>query len=352
MLVGASIWFLFPAPNRGAAMTLAQLTLPWGETLTVPTWTRPPMVAAPIYLVVASVNVFVLLGAVHLFQRDRVGGLLIGLGGATGLVTTMAGLAADFGWMALPYMGDLPFAFWVVMIATQLARENAQSRQQHSSTISACGRSSITRCTSSGLLDVDGTVLEANRPVLEAVGVTAEAVVGRKFWETAIWAHSEELRVRVHQACLAAAKGETVRFETAHPLPSGGVGYVDFSLKPIRDEQGVVILLVPEGRDITERKKTQAALNRLVDVIGPQTGQDFFQTAVDSLCAICEAEFAFVAALDPTTPSTVRTIAVSKEGKCDDNFTYDLNGTPCATIIGRSLCYFPSDVRTRFPDDA
>jgi two-component system, NarL family, sensor histidine kinase UhpB len=37
---------------------------------------------------------------------------------------------------------------------------------------------------------------------------------------------------------------------------------VDFSLKPARNERGDVVLLIPEGRDITERKQTQQALEQ------------------------------------------------------------------------------------------
>ena len=35
---------------------------------------------------------------------------------------------------------------------------------------------------------------------------------------------------------------------------------VDFSLKPVRDSQGAVVLLIPEGHDITERKEAEEAL--------------------------------------------------------------------------------------------
>ena len=57
-----------------------------------------------------------------------------------------------------------------------------------------------------------------------------------------------------------ASRGETVRFEATHLTPEGKTMWVDFSLTPVKDEQGDVVLLVPEGRDITERKLAEEAL--------------------------------------------------------------------------------------------
>ncbi len=350
VLLAAIAFFVLFNPARGANLILTKVDLPWGETLTVPRWSELPGWALPVYLAVASVNLFVLLGAARLFRTDRTGGVLVGLCGVTGLWTTVAGGLADRGILSLPYMGDLPFAFWVVMIATQFARENAQARARHRLNDQRLRAIFDHTLHFMGLLDVDGRVLEANRPVLDAVGVPPDAVLGHRFWETPIWAHSTELQARVRDACAAAAQGRTVRFETWHPLPSGATGYVDFSVTPITDA-GRVILIVPEGRDITERKHTQAALDRIVDVIGSQTGQDFFQTAVDALCGICGTEFALVSAVDQVEPGVLRTIAVSRGGRRQPNFSYDVQHTPCATVIGHGACYYPSGVQALFPED-
>ena len=41
----------------------------------------------------------------------------------------------------------------------------------------------------------------------------------------------------------------------------------DFSLKPVKDEAGRVVLLIPEGRDITERKRAEEAHARLATAV-------------------------------------------------------------------------------------
>ncbi|MCA1992469.1 MAG: PAS domain S-box protein, partial [Coleofasciculus sp. S288] len=56
------------------------------------------------------------------------------------------------------------------------------------------------------------------------------------------------------------AAGNVVRYETDILAPDNSVITIDFSLKPIKDENGQVELLIAEGRDLTERKRVEAAL--------------------------------------------------------------------------------------------
>ncbi len=108
-----------------------------------------------------------------------------------------------------------------------------------------------------GLLDVNGAVLDVNRAALEASGEAYEEVIGRPFWETRWWASSEAERERVKAAIATVANGGFVRFEAEFAGAEEAKRIVDFSLKPIRDEEGKVVMLIPEGRDITELKQAQ-----------------------------------------------------------------------------------------------
>ncbi|MCX6992812.1 MAG: PAS domain S-box protein [Kiritimatiellaeota bacterium] len=105
-----------------------------------------------------------------------------------------------------------------------------------------------------GMMTTDGTLIEANRSALEFSGIEASSVLGKPFWETPWWTHSPELQEKVRQAVKTATQGEFVRFEATHSAKDGIIHYIDFSLKPVKDEAGQVIFLIPEGRDITERK--------------------------------------------------------------------------------------------------
>ena len=107
------------------------------------------------------------------------------------------------------------------------------------------------------LLTPAGEVIEANATALEAAGLELEEIAGKLFWEARWWAHSPELREQVRNAVLAAARGEFVRFEATQPAKDGGTIEMDFSIKPVRNPLGEIVMLLPEGRNISEIKRAQ-----------------------------------------------------------------------------------------------
>lgn len=111
-----------------------------------------------------------------------------------------------------------------------------------------------------GLLKPDGTVIKINPTAYSFIEAKESEVIGKPFWETPWWTHSPEQQERLREAIQAAAQGKFIRFEATHPTPDGNVIYVDFSLKPVKDEKGNVVLLVPEGHNITERKRAEESL--------------------------------------------------------------------------------------------
>jgi PAS domain S-box-containing protein len=115
-----------------------------------------------------------------------------------------------------------------------------------------------------GLLSPDGTLLEANRASLEFAGDTfgrkREHVVGRPFWETVWFAHTPGAPEKIREAIARAAAGEFIRYEAPLMRPSGEEVIFDFSLHPVRNNQGDVSLIVPEGRIITDRKRAEEEL--------------------------------------------------------------------------------------------
>lgn len=118
-----------------------------------------------------------------------------------------------------------------------------------------------------GLTSPEGILLEVNRTALDFVGVNRTDVIGLPFWQTPWWTSSPELQAKLQQAVVDAAQGNFVRFETSHISKTGSVLEVDFSLKPVFDHTGAVILLIPEGRDITEKKQAEVRVSEFYSTV-------------------------------------------------------------------------------------
>jgi PAS domain S-box-containing protein len=115
-----------------------------------------------------------------------------------------------------------------------------------------------------GLLDAKGTVLEINHVALDAVGIKLADVEGKPFWTTFWWQVSEEINGELRESILRASQGEFVRWDTEIYGRAGGKEtiIIDASLMPVKDDQGKVVFITAEGRDITEKKAQEREIAR------------------------------------------------------------------------------------------
>jgi len=128
-----------------------------------------------------------------------------------------------------------------------------------------------------GLLKPDGTLIKANGAALEFAQCIPDAVNGRLFWDTPWWNHSAEMQAKLRQALEAAGSGQLTRFEAVLRDAHGKLRDFNVSITPIKDESGQVVFLVPEGYEVTEHKRAEAELNRLMTAI-EQTPQSIVIT--------------------------------------------------------------------------
>ena len=115
-----------------------------------------------------------------------------------------------------------------------------------------------------GLMTPEGLLLEVNRAALDFLGVRAEEIIHRPVWEALrMMDDNAAVTKRLEIAVQAAAAGQFVRYETEVRGASGKTAVIDFSIKPVINADGKVTLLIPEGRDITDRKRDELERNKL-----------------------------------------------------------------------------------------
>ncbi|MCD4728391.1 MAG: PAS domain S-box protein [Pirellulales bacterium] len=161
-----------------------------------------------------------------------------------------------------------------------------------------------------GLLTPDGKLIEANKTALDFAGVRQSSVLNKPFWDTPWWNHSAKLQEQLRQAVKKAAQGYTVRFETTHPFSAGNMRWMDFSIKPLLDDNGKVIYLIPESYDITEHKlavqRQERSIERLEQVnrlqeelLSPGTMEEKFKKITDAAVQMLDLDFCRIWMISP-----------------------------------------------------
>jgi PAS domain S-box-containing protein len=99
-------------------------------------------------------------------------------------------------------------------------------------------------------------------------------------------------------------------------------------------------------------KQSGEAIEAIVTGTSSVLGQEFFQSVVLQLASTLRTRYCFIGELHPKEHGVIRTVAVADGGVSGANFEYTLKGAPCANVVGRSLCFYPSGVQRQFPEDA
>lgn len=119
----------------------------------------------------------------------------------------------------------------------------------------------------------------------------------------------------------------------------------------VEDEaKGAPVALLSIARDTTEQKRLERAMEQAAAGLAAKTGREFFSLLVAHLAQATESACAMVARMTGTL-DTVETVAVSLDGATKYDFSYPLEGTPCAHVFGQTVCTYPHGVQNLFPTD-
>ena len=104
----------------------------------------------------------------------------------------------------------------------------------------------------------------------------------------------------------------------------------------------------PTPAQTTARFREQA-LRRVIAETADKRGLANLQAMAHALAEVTGADFSFIGELLPSR--SVRTIALSHQGKLLENFDYPLDGTPCDDALSLHSCIYPEGITDLYPAD-
>lgn len=113
------------------------------------------------------------------------------------------------------------------------------------------------------VLDEMMCIKTANNAFLELIHEEElEKIYNTPYWEIPLWSHSSDVQNRIMFAIEEIYLGAEVKFETTYSTADDEVRYLEFTIKPIFDENGEIELLIAMGYDVTDIKSAESELER------------------------------------------------------------------------------------------
>ena len=104
------------------------------------------------------------------------------------------------------------------------------------------------------------------------------------------------------------------------------------------------------AKDITHRKLIEETQLFILHSGSYPSGGNFFESLAQYLATALEMDYVCIDRLQGDCLAA-QTVAVYHNGSFKNNVAYTLKDTPCADVVGKDICVFPTGVRNLFPED-
>ncbi len=232
-------------------------------------------------------------------------------------------------------------ALFVWMLATGRTRA-----MQAAAALERAGRKNemLLRTASDGIhvFDLDGNVKQVNDAFCRMLGYTHEELLSMNVaqWD-ALWSREKLL------AKIAAFGASNPVFETRHRRRDGSI--IDVEISASKVEIDGQLLIYNSARDITERKRAEAAFRTIAGTTAAVVGTSFFHETASSLCELLDADCVIVGKL--MEGNRMHALGMQLDGKRVEHYEYTLVGSPCGDVTSKGYCEYHENICQLFSSD-
>jgi PAS domain S-box-containing protein len=145
-------------------------------------------------------------------------------------------------------------------------------------------------------------------------------------------------------------EGRSLEFEETADFGEGIRTFISAKF-PLLDSDGVAYAVCGTATDITERKRREEAFSVAALAVSQSEDETLYRQLSRYMCAILGIEGAFIATISPERPGDLQMLAFHLDGAVQENFGYQIAGTPCETVVGQCYQLYSGNLPELFPHD-
>jgi PAS domain S-box-containing protein len=253
-------------PLRGTVLSLQPMPLPGGGTVVIPIRTQPGTSLAVAYLAIIGIEAYGLFVARKIWERDRLGAVLVVLGAAMVMFSVVVAVLVDFAKIRAPYTGAFPHAIFALFMAVFLSREYSARGARIAATERQFATAFEHTPIGKALLAADGRHLRVNRALCQMLGYSAEELGTRRLRDIT---HPDDLGSDVEDSRrLLAGEIEDFQVEKRYLRKDGQPVWALAALSLVRDDRGQPVHLIADVQDITDRRRAEKEREALLGELG------------------------------------------------------------------------------------
>ncbi|GAA3949559.1 bifunctional diguanylate cyclase/phosphodiesterase [Allohahella marinimesophila] len=335
-----------------SVIELYQFELPWAESVTLAAGSISLSMKVAV-LLTFCVLLYGVYALTRLWWQTRSGAVIAMLCAALlFLAATVQGAMVRLGLMDFIHLAPFVFLLMPLIMGTALNRESFQRLQASERRF----RSLVEQSPFSiQVLTPDGKTRQVNSAWEQLWGLTKEDMASHQLLEDPQLIEKGAMPYLLKGFGGVATEIPPLVYNPAEDPYLEGPSrdrWVAAYIYPIKDGSGDISDVILMHQDVTDKKRTDDAMQLVATAVSSSTVDEFFDKLVVNIAQVFDASDAFIAVTDDRLENTLRTLAWSASGRLVGERLIPLEASACKEVLQIGQSKYFHEVRQDYPQDS